>query len=452
MANGSSRVTVVSPDRTVDLALPGSVPVGDLMAQLLQLCTDHHDRSLASAWTLCPVGGTELAWASTLASARVRDGSVLELTPRSMRALQTTIEDVRDATEDAVDHRVERWSARDTTTVSMLVLAALCLLLLVLPGLWVSSAGNGVPVAVATAGAVLWGAALVARNELMLAAHGLMAVGLAWTAGLVLAATGPLASSSDALPTALRTGLSGAAVLSAATVGTWAVPRLAAWAAAACVVFLAIAGWAAMDLVGRSAEEAIAVVCVLGILSLGVLPRVSLAAGGLAGLDYLVRTHGSVDLATVDAKFARSRAMLTGALVAAAALIAAGTVRLEVAGSSMQVALATAVGGCLLLRARAFSQFLHVLILVLAGLGALLGQLASDLFGPDPRPSTFAGLLLVAAGAAVLARGGASSRNDIAGARSRRLLDITESVMVATLMPLLAANLGVLDWVGGLVN
>ncbi|MBA3340151.1 MAG: hypothetical protein H0T54_10485, partial [Geodermatophilaceae bacterium] len=39
MANRTSRVTVVSPDRQVDLVLPGSVPVGDLMAQLLDLCT-----------------------------------------------------------------------------------------------------------------------------------------------------------------------------------------------------------------------------------------------------------------------------------------------------------------------------------------------------------------------------------------------------------------------------
>ena len=87
MANGSSRVTVVSPDRRVDLSLPASVPLGDLMGQLLNICTDQHDRNTPLAWTLRPVGGAALALASTLESSRVLDGAVLELRPRSELSL-----------------------------------------------------------------------------------------------------------------------------------------------------------------------------------------------------------------------------------------------------------------------------------------------------------------------------------------------------------------------------
>ncbi len=393
-----------------------------------------------------------MAWASTMESARVRDGTVLELSPRSMRALQTTVEDVRDATEDAVDESVGAWRRRDSTTVSVLMLAALAVILLARPDLWESSSGNGVSFAVAAAGALLWGTVRLARQDLTVAAHALMAAGLAWTGALIAAATGSVALSTAGLTLACRAGLCAAAVFAAAVTMTWAAPRLAAWSAGGGVVSLAAASWAAMDLVGRSPDQSVAVVSVLGVLCLGILPRVSLAAGGLAGLDYLVRANGSVEPAAVLASFLRSRALLNGALFTTAALTAAGAVRLEVAGSSVQVALAAMIGGCLLLRARAFSQYLHVLTLVLAGAAALLIQLSADLIAGNPRTSTFVGFLLVATVATVIAHGGKYRPKDVAGARSRRLLDLTESLTVATLMPLLAANLGMLDWVRGLVN
>lgn len=452
MANGHSRVTVVSPDRRVDLCLPGSVPVGDLMAPLLELCTDHRDRTGALAWTLRPVGGTGLAWATSLESARVRDGAVLELCPRSTAASQSVVEDVRDATEDAVDQTVGAWSRAATTTMAALTLAALAILVLALPDLWAASSDRGLPVAVGAAGGSLWGCVGLARRGLSVAAHALVAVGLAWTGALVLVATVPTAVATSTLTPANRAGLTAAAVMGAAVVLAWAVPRLVAWSAGAAIVLGAALGWAVMDLAGATTDEAIAVGTVLGVLCLGVLPRGSLAAGGLAGLDYLVRTHGGVEPGAVAARFARSRALLTGALLATAGLTAAGSVRLEFNGSPTQVTQAAAIAGCLILRSRAFSQFLHVLTVVLAGIGAVVVQLGADLIDGQPRLPTIGILALLAAWSAVLARGGLTTRNDVVGARSRRLLDVTESLAVATLIPLLAANLGVLDWVRELVN
>lgn len=452
MAHALSRVTVVSPDRRVDLALPGSVPVGDLMAQLLDLCTDHHDRTGALAWTLRPVGGTGLAWASSLESARVRDGAVLELCPRSIVTVHNTVEDIRDATEDAVDQTVRTWTHRDTTTMAVLTLAFFSAFALAVPDLWAASSGNGFPLAFATAGALLWGCVAVARRSLTVAAHALLGVGLSWTAVVVLAATAPGALVTATLTPATQAVLGAAAVFAGAVAVARAVPGLVVWTASAAVALGAAVGAAIMDLVGLSVDDAIAVGTVVGILVLGVLPRASLAAGGLASLDYLIRSHGGVDPKVVDAAFARSRALLTGSLLATAGLTAAGAVRLELAGSSMQVAQALAIASCLILRARAFTQFLHVQILVLSGTVALLVQLTWDLLDRTPRMSTVAVLGIVLVGAAVLARGGRSSRNDVTGARSRRLLDLTESLAVATLIPLMAGNLGVLDWVRELVN
>jgi len=457
MANGRSRVTVVSPDRRVDLSLPGGVSVGDLMAQLLQLCSDHHDRTDPLAWTLRPAGGSALAWASSLDAAQVRDGAVLELYPRSTSTMQCTVEDVRDATEDAVDRTVGAWTRRHTTTVAVLTLAGLAGITLALPDLWAGLSGSAVPVAGASAIAALAGCVWVARRDLSLAAHTLAALGLAWTGALVMVGTASTALASATgtpvtLTPAIRAALAAAAVVGAAMVVAWAVPRLVAWPAAAVVGFGAALGWVALDLAGGSVDDAIATGTALGVVSLGILPRTCLAAGGLAGLDYLVRTHGAVEPSTLVATFTRSRALLTGALLATAGLTAAGSVWLEVAGSPIQVAQAAAIAGCLILRSRAFSQFLHVLALVLAGIGALIVQLTADLINGRPRLTTIGILVLVVAWSAVLARGDQATRNDVAGARNRRLLDLGESLTVATLIPLLAANLGVLEWVRELVN
>ena len=452
MANGHSQVTVVSPDRRLDLALPDSVPVGDLIAQLLDLCTDHHDRTGGLAWTLRPVGGTGLAWSSSLNSARVRDGAVLELSPRSNYGASGEVEDVRDATEDVVDQSVGSWRRTDTTTVAVLTLTALAWMVLAQPSLWATTSGNGLAVSVAVAGSALWGCGVVARRGRFVAAHALMAVGLAWSGALVIASTAPATLASTTLTHASRATLTATAVVGAAVVVSWGLPRLAAWSAAAAVVFVAVIGWAATDLAGRSTDEAVALGTVLGVLSLGVAPRASLAASGLAQLDYVVRTRGGVDPGTVAATLARSRALLTGGLAASCALTAAGSVWLAIAGSPLQVAHAAAIAGCLILRSRAFSQFTHVLTLVLIGTAALMAQLAAALIGAQPRPTTIAALVLVAAGSLVLAHGGMAAPSDVAAARSRRMLDVTESLTVATLIPLLAANLGVLDVVREMVN
>lgn len=452
MANGHSRVTVVSPDRRVDLALPDSVPVGDLMAQLLDLCTDHSDRIGALGWTLRPVGGIGLAWASSLDAARIRDGAVLELSPRPAPGARSAVEDVRDAIEDAVDQGVGSWTSADTTTGALLTLCALAVMALSIPDLLATTSGNGIAVCLAVACGFLWGAVHVASHGLDVAGHALVAVGLAWIAALVLKATSPGALIPTTVLPANRAALSAAAVLGAAVIVSWVLPRLAAWSAAAAVVCVAAIGWAAMDLAGRSSDEAIALGTVLGVLSLGIAPRASLAAGGLAQLDYVVRTRGGVDPETVVATFARSRALLTGGLIAASGLTAAGSVRLEIAGSTLQVAQAAAIAGCLILRSRAFSQYAHVVVLALTGIAALVGQLIIDLAHDAPRPTTIVALALISAGSVVLARGGLATASDVVAARSRRLLDISESLTVAILIPLLAANLGVLDSVRELVN
>lgn len=447
MANGLSRVTVMGPDRALDLALPGAVSIGELMPQLLELCTEHGDRTRATAWLLRPLGGRALGWAGSLESADVRDGAILELCPRSGPVAATTVEDVRDATEDLVDGTVRIWSRRDATTAALLVLALLAGAGLGLPAYWTAFAGNGVVVAAMTAVAAIGASVAVASRGLRVPAHALLATGLGWTAGLVMAAT------TTSLAPSGRAALGGAAIVCAASVATWVVPSFAAWLAAVVILFATGIGWAAVTLMGLSIQDSVACGAVLGVLILGALPRVCVSAGGLAGLDYVVRTGGGgVEPDTVAATFQRSRALLTGALSATALLTAACSLSLGIAGSPIQLAQGVAVAACLLLRARAFSQFWHVLVLVLAGIAALLAPPLLAVLHGAPEPGMLAVLGGVVVASAIGVGGGLCTPSDVAVARGRRLLDAAESVAVSTLIPLLAANLGALDSVAELVN
>lgn len=71
-------ITLVGPDRTVDLALDADTPVADLIPKLLDaLVLD--GSSDQSRWTLSPTGGAEFAPQMTLNDAQVLDGSILVL-------------------------------------------------------------------------------------------------------------------------------------------------------------------------------------------------------------------------------------------------------------------------------------------------------------------------------------------------------------------------------------
>ncbi len=80
---GLARVTISSPQRRVDVALPDGVPLVELLPELL----GHAGEGLADdgerhgGWVLRRSDGTALSTASALAAQGVRDGAVLHLVP-----------------------------------------------------------------------------------------------------------------------------------------------------------------------------------------------------------------------------------------------------------------------------------------------------------------------------------------------------------------------------------
>ena len=90
------RVTVVAPKRRIDVALPDSALVGELLPHLLQ----HAGEDLPSAedeqadWTLRRTTGAELEVTRNLAAQGVRDGELLQLVPRQMDWPELAYDDV----------------------------------------------------------------------------------------------------------------------------------------------------------------------------------------------------------------------------------------------------------------------------------------------------------------------------------------------------------------------
>jgi len=113
-----SRVTVVSGQRKVDLALPSALPVADVVPQVLRYCLPPGEAS-DTAWTLARLGGVPLSLNQTLAEAGVLDGEVLELRGQSSSVRPALVEDVRDALEDTVDAAGGWWNSRTTVTFAL---------------------------------------------------------------------------------------------------------------------------------------------------------------------------------------------------------------------------------------------------------------------------------------------------------------------------------------------
>lgn len=470
-----SRVTILSADRRVDVSLPAQQSVGELLPQLLDLCLREDRVATPSGWTLAPIGGLALPPAASLASARIPDGALLELVEHVRRPAGPVIDDVRDAVEDAVLGEAPRWDRPDTGLAALLVglmliaappAAAAWGLLRGVPGGAPSWAGVGTLLATTSlAGASCW---LADRRDLQAVRCG--AAGLLLGSGVVLILTlltgaearivaGPrLAGGTDGGPTAAEMSLGvalAASLLAAVALGRWRAD-LQPWtvlAGAATVVQITAVGLSAS---GRPMSDLARIFAVVGILAIGAMPRVAIAAGGLAALDHRVRNSVGATPADLTAALRSSRRLLLSGLCVAAPVIGGSAIALAGSSGAADLALAALTGVALLLRARAFTERRHVAIIGAAGILAVLVVGVRAL--PGPYPAVGLGLLV---GVGVLAalvtltcvaapQAGTTRGAGVFSARLRRLLDLSEWLVVLTLIPLAALGAGLFDWLQAL--
>lgn len=437
------RVTVVSGNRHVDLALPSVLPVSDVVPQILRFCSPGDRPDRPSAWTLARLGGSSISLEHSLADAGVLDGDVLELRSVEASPRPAYVEDVRDAIEDAVDESGGQWRT-ETSRGFILVVSAIGLALMALlsfarrPDQPQLIAG-GILVAVLAVACGWWPTArkLPVPTQLVLAAGCLWGGVAGWLIGTSLGGKPPVALAAG-LVTALLVAIA------ARVVTALAMPHVAGLAMlTGAAVIAAVAGQLWQPLTPERIDA------VLAILVIGVLPRVSVSVGGLATADYRVRKSTLITQQDLADRVRQSSALLFGAVLGAAIVGSLAGVVLANSESLWDRLLGLAVGLSLLLRSRVFSQILHLTPLRIAGSVVLAVQALRLAELPQVRPWSVA---LAGVAVAALIAISALPLSDITGARVKRVLNWTETVVVVVMIALAAASVGLYDIVAKMMN
>lgn len=451
MLTAYSRVTVVSPERTVDLALPSALPLSDVVPQVLRFCSPNTERDHPTAWTLARIGGTPIPLGQTLSDAGVLDGEVLELRGQRATVKPAMVEDVRDAIEDNTDESGGVWSSTTTVTYALLVAAAsfavIGLLQYATPGMVTGGDAveitSGFVVAAAMIGATAW-ATQVSHSWVEQIC---LAVGMGW--GYLVGSS--LATTSDLAPEwSWIIGLScAAAVAGGGRVLTPSAIGHVSWSAfvlAAAIVAGALGLITAIDIPPRQDVRAVPVVL---LLIVGVLPRTSLSVGGVASADYRVRNAASVSSEQLRARYRESNGLLMGALIGVATVVVWAGWHLQASDLWWDRYLCASLGLVALLRSRVFSRTMHLVPLRVAGTIVLvLELLAVSQDYEDLR--TWIVLIFVGVAAALV---GVSSlgMSDVTRARVKRTLNIVEFLVVVEMIVMMCGAMGVFEKFGGMV-
>ncbi|WP_436942708.1 type VII secretion integral membrane protein EccD [Streptomyces sp. SudanB66_2053] len=141
------RISVRAPAKSIDLAVPGDVPVADLLPALLDYAGEEAQEAGLEhgGWILQRLGGAAVDEESTLDAAGVRDGDTLYLRPRAEALPEPHFDDLVDGIATNMNRRPFAW----TPTVGRRVLIGLSVtalavgaVLLALPGLslWLRTA------------------------------------------------------------------------------------------------------------------------------------------------------------------------------------------------------------------------------------------------------------------------------------------------------------------------
>ncbi len=453
-----TRVTIKVRDRWIDVALPGDVPLVELLPHLLR----HAGEDAADAgerhagWLLRRPTGEALEADKTLAAQQVRDGELLQLVPGELEWPEPEYEDLVETIASGARRYGRSWGNAATRRAGLAMagvgLGAGLLLVPLLRPPWL------VPgLVVLAVGVVLLAAGVLVARAVGDARAGAVFAGVSLPYGFVggYLLTGP----THAPVTEFGAGqvLLGLTVtLLFGMVGYLGVPVVGRLFTAA--ITASLLGMLGAVLAGPlSVDGAAAVVLTVGI---GLLPAYPLLAIRLGRLPLPALPQRSADLLADDpppptpevfAAAARTDELLTGLLtgMAASGVVALGL--LAAHGGLSRLLLVGAAGAALLLRARLFPiprQRLPLLGAGLVAVAALVAAQASTMDGNAPVLVTL--LALVATGLLIAFLGLVYSRRRPSPYLGR-IGDVVDVVAIIALAPLTCFITGFFQYVQGLL-
>ncbi|MDT0200503.1 type VII secretion integral membrane protein EccD [Nocardioides sp. AE5] len=442
--SGLVRVTVASGARRVDLVLPGSVPVAELVPELARSVGLLDAATVHAGYRVITGDGRRLTGDAGLTIQGVEDGGLLTVAAGVDEEQPRVYDDVVEAMADAVERDLAPWqpaAGRRTALVAaglFLVLGAAALLLQ--RGTTLAGVAASAIAVLLVVGAIVLGHVQREREASLClawlgAAYGATA-GVLLThqvdsAGLVLAATGAGAAAAGVL--ALVGLLDGRALV---------LPT---------IVVGAVLGAVGLLVHATEVEIAptLAVVLVAVVIVGSVLPWLALAFTRTR----VEQLHSAADIdrapAPIEAEAVRRDATVgheillgvTATVGTLLVLVAPWVVSLGLAGAQLCVAASVVV----MLRTRQYRSGSEVLAGLLAGVLALVSTAAAVLvLHPDWRPGL--AVALAATGAVLLV---ATALPNPVSVRRSRLGDLVETAALVALVPLLLVAVGLFARLGG---
>ena len=441
--SGLVRVTVASGARRVDLVLPGSVPVAELVPELARSVGLLDAVTVYAGYRLVTQDGRELAGDAGLTMQGIEDGGLLTIAAGVDDEPPRVYDDVVEAMTDVVERDLKPWepaSGRRTALSAAGLLMALGAVALFIQDSQFAAVGAAVVALALVTGAIVLSRAQQEAEAAVAVAW--MGAGYAAVAGFMLAPDGML----FALPMACAgAGALLAGLVSIVGLGegrTLVIPPVVVGA-----IFLAT------GLVMRAATFDPAVVLTttlaLVVMAGSVFPWLALGATGttvdqLYAVAAITADPEDIDPARVgaDARVAHEILVAVSATVGLLlVLIAPLAVSLGVAGTLL------AVVGCLvvMLRTRQYRTGSEVLVGLVSGIVGLAAVAVAMLWlHPGWRPT--AAVALAVTGAVLLAVTLLPSTPSV---RRGRFGDLAESVSLLALLPLLVVATGVFSAIRG---
>jgi type VII secretion integral membrane protein EccD len=456
---GLVRVTVVAPNRRIDLALPERSPVAEILPGLLARAGDRlaDQGADAGGWVLRRADGSVLDTARTLTTHRVLDGEILHLTPARTDWPELEYDDLVDAIASGSARAGGTWSPRHTRWAGLAagaLMTSLCLLTVLRagppwpgPAMWALGAA-----------ALLLATAVVAARIAGDAGAGAMlaaiALPFAFTGGGLIFAgdRGLLALGAPHLLAA------SAALMLAGMVGLFGVvDRSALFTGAAAAGLLGVVGAWLANTGSITGYGAAAVIAGAGLAFSPMLARLSIR---LARVPMPVLPRGTADLlrdepqpprAAVYATVLRADALLTG-LVGG---LAVATVPCEVllirgggtSGLILVVVLTLGFG----LRARLYPVTRHRVALLVAAAAGAVCLAAGPLMAERANLLSTAGPVLLVLGAVVTLAGLRHSKHK-PNPYLPRAAELLEVLVVLAVVPVVCSVLGLFGLLRGLAG
>jgi type VII secretion integral membrane protein EccD len=449
------RVTVVGPNRRVDLALPARIPFAELFPVVAGYAGLDEDaaRQGPAGWVLQRLGQAPFPLEATPLQAGLRDGELIYLRPRQAQLPELAFDDVADVIASGIADQPDRWGPGDARRSALgagaLALGAGAVALLLGGPPWQK------PVMAAGVVAVLLlaGAAVLSRaagDAGAAAVLGYVALPYAFLAGLLgPAATSPL-THLGALD--LLSGFAAAllaAVLAAAAVADGAGVFLGAAGAA-----LLGAGGAWLDYAFGSVglAGAAALMAALALALTPLIPAVAFRFGRLTlppvprDADELRQDTLTVRGSDVLARTAAADRVVTGA-VSGIGLVGGAAVIVLAFGHGWPPRLMCGVLGCaLLLRSRVFRGRAQRLWLQVPGYAGLVLLAVTGTHGKAAAIT----LAPLAAGAAILVGAGIWLSGHRPSPFWGRAAEVIDLMLICSLVPLALGVAGVFGDIRGL--